>query len=1101
MKQLADFQREGKLPQAIQVAELKRKWEQEHLGEQATETLQTLSTLANLHAENGDLQQAKQLAQQLLATRRQFQGEQHWQVVDARLQIVHFERLEKLSSEQRARVFAAERLRARVKSLGDEWKHEEALPLAKEALAIRRELLGEDDPDTIMSTKDLGWMYRDLGKYAESEPLLAQALAARKRVQGEAHPDYAYTLNVKAWLYFKQQDYGQAEVYFSQALASYERIGREKANEHAMTLTNLASVAELRGDYRTAERHYRDAIKIRKQANLEMHRDHFFTLDGLALLYTDQGEFAAAEELLHRSLDLKSKLLGTKNGPYVMSLNNFANLYQRQGDYQKSEQFLLGALKLAEELYGKQHANTALLVHNLGVLYRKQDRLKLAEEYSQRALEIRKSLHGEQHRDTAWSMGQLGICLVLQERYDEAELLLRRWLEIQTKLSGKIHDIVGDAHRELGELYLRQGEVTKAREQLQQAADIYQIIYGKQNAWYATALLKQAEVEYAAGNSNVAEPLYRQSLEIIQDHLELTAAIQSERQQLAMVAANRIYLDNYLTCAAAFPQAREAAYRALLRWKGAVWLRQREGRAVADRPELLPVFQQLQTVARRLAKLALATPDPEALDAWRKQLDQLTQQKEELEQELARRSAEWREAKRPVTPEEVQDNLPEGAILLDFLEYWHWTPPQQGTPQKDTLQKGLSERHLLAFLVRRGQPVELVDLGPVAPLSGAIDQWREALGRGDRGRTAGQLLREKLWLPLEARLAGATFVLVSPDGALGRLPLAALPGKEPGRYLLEEIPLATIPFAQALPALLKEQKPAGAEPLKNLLLLGGVDYEADAQPASEGAVPKKRVFGQKAERGAEWRAFTPLAGTEGELASLEKMYRRLFEDDRYTTLEKRAATKARFIQEASRHLYLHVATHGFFAPPTLRSALQTAPDRHGGEQLGMERGDRMPRLIGHHPGLLSGLALAGANHVPTSPDQEDGILTAEEVQTLDLRRVELAVLSACETGLGETAGGEGLLGLQRAFQVAGARTTVASLWTVDDVHTRALMERFYQNVWEKEMSKLEALREAQLWMLREGHRGLVRENPPATPDDARVAPYYWAAFVLSGDWR
>jgi CHAT domain-containing protein len=120
-----------------------------------------------------------------------------------------------------------------------------------------------------------------------------------------------------------------------------------------------------------------------------------------------------------------------------------------------------------------------------------------------------------------------------------------------------------------------------------------------------------------------------------------------------------------------------------------------------------------------------------------------------------------------------------------------------------------------------------------------------------------------------------------------------------------------------------------------------------------------------------------------------------------------------------------------------------------------------------------------------------------------LGAVDLAVLSACETGLGPVAGGEGVLGLQRAFQVSGARTVVASLWKVSDEATRRLMERFYQNLWDKRMGRLEALRQAQLAMLREGPpRGMVivkkddqAEKPPKLP------PYYWAAFVLSGDWR
>jgi CHAT domain-containing protein len=135
-------------------------------------------------------------------------------------------------------------------------------------------------------------------------------------------------------------------------------------------------------------------------------------------------------------------------------------------------------------------------------------------------------------------------------------------------------------------------------------------------------------------------------------------------------------------------------------------------------------------------------------------------------------------------------------------------------------------------------------------------------------------------------------------------------------------------------------------------------------------------------------------------------------------------------------------------------------------------------------------------------------LTAFEASELDLRRVDLAVLSACETARGQVRSGEGVLGLQRAFQLAGARTAVTSLWKVDDQATQALMARFHRNLWEKRMGKLEALREAQLWLVNEGWKhpelnlrsGLVRPVAKLKKGDA-VSPFYWAAFVLSGDWR
>jgi CHAT domain-containing protein len=166
------------------------------------------------------------------------------------------------------------------------------------------------------------------------------------------------------------------------------------------------------------------------------------------------------------------------------------------------------------------------------------------------------------------------------------------------------------------------------------------------------------------------------------------------------------------------------------------------------------------------------------------------------------------------------------------------------------------------------------------------------------------------------------------------------------------------------------------------------------------------------------------------------------------------------------------------------------------------------------PLVLSGLVLAGANRAET-PDR--GILSADSVVSLPLQKLELVVLSACDTGLGETAGGEGVFGLQRAFHLAGTRNVVASLWKVDDEATAALMTLFYRNLWQHKMPPLEALRRAQLalrynpglvkeWAggrgpdLKKVYAGGAGKEPEERPRPTtdRAPPRVWAAFSLSG---
>jgi CHAT domain-containing protein len=448
----------------------------------------------------------------------------------------------------------------------------------------------------------------------------------------------------------------------------------------------------------------------------------------------------------------------------------------------------------------------------------------------------------------------------------------------------------------------------------------------------------------------------------------------------------------------------------------------------------------------------------------------------------------------------VRAALPKNAVLIDFLEYWARTPKPAGEPGKADFQ-----RRLLAFVILNQGEVKSIDLGPTAPLGEAIDRWREGTGRTASAAEAGRFLRDTIWRPIEERIAALSndggppigTVLISPDGSLGQLPLAALPGKAPGTYLLEEWAIATVPSPQALVSLFRSPAVAEAPDGRggNLLVLGGVDY--NSRSGESAPKPKKKfLVGHDRAPRDEDEAFGPLSGTRGELATLERMYRDTFGEAGLTTLSGAAATEDALRGQALGHLYLHLATHGFFASPRFRSALDrsTQEARPGIEFLGSQT------VSGYHPGLLSGLALAGANQPQV---EDDGILTAEEVSTLNLARADLVVLSACQTGLGKSAGGEGLLGLQRSFHCAGARTVIGSLWRVDDVATRDLMERFYENLWDKDLGKLEALREAQLWMLRErGPRGLKPQEGEETASlSQRLPPYYWGAFILSGDWR
>jgi CHAT domain-containing protein len=432
-----------------------------------------------------------------------------------------------------------------------------------------------------------------------------------------------------------------------------------------------------------------------------------------------------------------------------------------------------------------------------------------------------------------------------------------------------------------------------------------------------------------------------------------------------------------------------------------------------------------------------------------------------------------------------------------MLEFTHYTPFED--------RKGLfgKQQRLVAFVMRREGPLTWVDLGPVESLEKLIEAWRGKMqARLFEDRNTAQELREKLWNKLEGPLGDAKTILISPDGVASRFAWGALPGKQPATYLIEERAVAIVPVPQLLPQLLGDQ-PGGTEPPpESLLVVGDVAYGGSTGKSGDLLASRSAPTNPGQEKMWDFR---DLEHTRAEVVAIADSFGAAFSKAPTQRLNREGATESAFRQQAPKHRWLHLSTHGYFAPTKVKSALAE-------QESGAERATFFGRegVTGWHPGLLSGLAMAGAN-TPPKEGEDDGILTALEVAALDLRNVEMVVLSACETGLGKAAGGEGVLGLQRAFQTSGARSAVASLWSVDDLATKDLIIRFYENVWRKKMPKLEALRQAQLWMLREGRsapggkdRGLKRiGKDPATdqPVTDRVPPYYWAAFVLSGDWR
>ena len=475
--------------------------------------------------------------------------------------------------------------------------------------------------------------------------------------------------------------------------------------------------------------------------------------------------------------------------------------------------------------------------------------------------------------------------------------------------------------------------------------------------------------------------------------------------------------------------------------------------------------------------------NPPALppEARRALVDSVARARESMERQLAARSAVFRtmESRDRIGLPEVRAQLGPKDVLLAYVVY-------EGRP-----------RAYAALALRGGDGKVLgVRIGRADSVEVVVQRWMQevrrdpaARGRSPRDaetacRQAGEELRRLVWDPVAGHWGRARHIFVVPDGVLQLVNLSALPAPG-GGYLVEKGPL--------LHFLATERDlvpiPAASRSTGGLLALGGPDF--DVMPGARATVAPAAT--SDASSPLHGVRFAPLPAARREAEEVLQTWQASNAGATPAPVSATSeclvgpdATEDRFKQEAPGKQVLHLATHGFF----LGAARE--PDDETTRGIGTGVRPAAPRdsleAARRNPLLRAGLALAGANVRSVAPGGEDGILTAEEVAALDLRGVEWAVLSACDTGLGTVREGEGIFGLRRSFQIAGVHTVIASLWAVRDDRARAWMATLYRARYAGHHSTAESVRDANTAALADLRtRGLSDH------------PYLWAGFVAVGE--
>jgi CHAT domain-containing protein len=484
-----------------------------------------------------------------------------------------------------------------------------------------------------------------------------------------------------------------------------------------------------------------------------------------------------------------------------------------------------------------------------------------------------------------------------------------------------------------------------------------------------------------------------------------------------------------------------------------------------------------------IADLAVGSQGASRGDTVRQELSRLYGELERVEENLIRHCSDFGAAKteRRVSCIQVAGQLPPGAILLEYVK----SVPSELLAESagDT---AFAQSRYLVFTLDRAGHITLTDLGQADQIDSLIDVARGMIYDAekriyspmapyleDRLKDVTAVLYRRLVAPIQESLAGATQVLISPDGALNLLPFDILPAPD-GSYLIERYRISYLSSGRDL-LRFDRQPVAGRE----AVIVGDPDYDMTSGATASDEKEDRSLLAALNSWIAAMRPDDSVSAPAQLFLSLQ--FSR--EESRViagTIREKghlpvreyygAEAAENTLKQLVSPPRILHFSTHGYFIPAVW--------------------GDE--RRAFNNPLLRSGLALAGANRQPSAglPDtihREDGILTAFEVSRMNLNGTELATLSACETGIGEPSAGEGVFGLRRAFLHAGARSVVMSLWNVPDRETAELMNGFYER-WLQGMSKAEALRASALELLHQ-----------ARTEKGHGHPLLWGGFVLAGN--
>lgn len=866
--------------------------------------------------------------------------------------------------------------------------------------------------------------------------------------------------------YFNNGDYLNAIEVGHVAKELLEKMnidGLPLGTDYGVVLTSVGDVYYLSGDYQTALPLLRKGLKIIAQNEGKESPRYGMALLSLSRLYTKLGEYEKALPLAIESLKIKDWEADTVDRKLIKAdgfkLITLANLYSDLGNHPKALSLSLEALKICEVNYGKEHSRYGWLLGQAASKYANVGDFKKALAMSLESLAFTENKYGKEHLNYGIKLGSLSRIYFLKGDYKKSLSIRLKAIKIIEDKLGNKHPKYAEHLSDLASLYNEAGDYQKAIPLLIEALKLNEEIIGKEHHRYAASQFNLATIYCKMGDYNNAIPLLLESNKNLLTHLDNVFKFRSEKEKKMFLET---VLDNFDINQSIVFQKGEG-YEDLLELN-------------LNNQLVLKnlLLKSSKDISAKLATLNFSTYD-KRITIYRYLKQELSKQ---LSLSMSERTISVDSLVNEINSKEselvklynsnFQDNinfsknwklsnqkLMKNEIAIEFSHY-----------KLFDYEKGMTDKILYgAYIYKKDwEYPKLVSLFKQDDLKKVLTTNKNPnqLYNSDQ-------LYNLIWKPLEEEIEGNKTVYYSPSGLLNQISFSAMESDEV-QLINKSYDLVRLSSTSVL-------ENGEIEPnTESTLFIGAINYEyldamdeeADSTQFTFLETPSFKNSKATRNRGETWEY---LLGTEKEIKGLQSIFR--LHRKSYNTLKGSNASEAKFkALSGNSPNILHIATHGFFYE-----------NREIEAQKNMNLNTEDRYRLAEDPLFRSGLILAGANYAwknGSNPnEEEDGILTAMEISNLDLSNTDLVVLSACETGLGDIDGSEGVYGLQRAFKMAGVDIIIMSLWQVPDNETAEFMNLFYSN-WIQNNNIKTAFNEAQRTM-QQKYSG---------------EPEKWAAFVM-----